>query len=158
MASVAWEGSYVRPVAAQWPMVLLREQLAVRRLAHCCTIFLKSSGYRNIDDRHRNPNIHIKEIIWLGNQLCAATPADCCQGSWDDCAGVEAEALPLLKMNGDLTTMEVSREEVLTMSDDGCCWGTDCPTGCCPEKDWFCCAWLQDSEPNACAPDAAGCP
>ena len=24
------------------------------RVAHCCTIFLKSSGYRNIDDRHRN--------------------------------------------------------------------------------------------------------
>ena len=38
-------------------------------LAHCCTIFLKSSGYQNIDDRHRNPNIHIREIIWLGNQL-----------------------------------------------------------------------------------------
>ena len=33
-------------------------------LAHCCTIFLKSSGYR-----HRNPNINIREIIWLGNQL-----------------------------------------------------------------------------------------
>ena len=33
-------------------------------LAHCCTIFLKSSGYQ-----HRNPNIHIREIIWLGNQL-----------------------------------------------------------------------------------------
>ena len=38
-------------------------------IAHCCTIFLKSSGYRNIDDRHRNPNINIREIIWLGNQL-----------------------------------------------------------------------------------------
>ena len=38
-------------------------------VAHCCTIFLKSSGYRNIDDWHRNPNINIKEIIWLGNQL-----------------------------------------------------------------------------------------
>ena len=37
---------------------------AAAPLAHCCTIFLKSSGYR-----HRNPNIHIKEIIWLGNQL-----------------------------------------------------------------------------------------
>ena len=33
-------------------------------LAHCCTIFLKSSGYR-----HRNPNINSREIIWLGNQL-----------------------------------------------------------------------------------------
>ena len=43
-------------------------------LAHCCTIFLKSSGYRN-DDRHRNPNIHIKEIIWLGNQLSISMPA-----------------------------------------------------------------------------------
>ena len=29
----------------------------------------RSFGYRNIDDRHRNPNINIKEIIWLGNQL-----------------------------------------------------------------------------------------
>ena len=27
------------------------------------------SKYRNIDDRHKNPNINIKEIIWLGNQL-----------------------------------------------------------------------------------------
>ena len=27
------------------------------------------SKYRYIDDRHRNPNINIKEIIWLGNQL-----------------------------------------------------------------------------------------
>ena len=43
-------------------------------LAHCCTIFLKSSGYRNIDDRHRNPNIHIREIIWLGNQLPSHLP------------------------------------------------------------------------------------
>ena len=39
------------------------------QLAHCCTIFLKSSGYRDIDDRHRNPNINTREIIWLGNQL-----------------------------------------------------------------------------------------
>ena len=38
-------------------------------LAHCFTIFIKSSGYRNIDDCHRNPNINIREIIWLGNQL-----------------------------------------------------------------------------------------
>ena len=39
-------------------------------LAHCyITIFLKSSGYRNIDDRHINPNINTREIIWLGNQL-----------------------------------------------------------------------------------------
>ena len=44
-------------------------------LAHCCTIFLKSSGYGNIDDRHRNPNINIKEIIWLGNQLPAPQPS-----------------------------------------------------------------------------------
>ena len=29
----------------------------------------RSFGYRNIDDRHRNPNINIKEIIWLGNRL-----------------------------------------------------------------------------------------
>ena len=31
--------------------------LAALGLAHCCTIFLKSSGYQNIDDiddRHRN--------------------------------------------------------------------------------------------------------
>ena len=28
-----------------------------------------SSGYWNIDDRHRHPNINIREIIWLGNQL-----------------------------------------------------------------------------------------
>ena len=35
-------------------------------LAHCFTIFIKSSGYRNIDDCHRNPNINIREIIWLG--------------------------------------------------------------------------------------------
>ena len=33
-------------------------------VAHCCTIFLKSSGYQNIDDRHRNPNININGIIW----------------------------------------------------------------------------------------------
>ena len=32
-------------------------------LAHCWTIFLKSSGYW-----HRNPNINVREIIWLGNQ------------------------------------------------------------------------------------------
>ena len=39
-------------------------------LAHCyITIFLKSSGYRNIDDQHRNTNINTREIIWLGNQL-----------------------------------------------------------------------------------------
>ena len=25
---------------------------------------------RQLDDRHRNPNINIREIIWLGNQLC----------------------------------------------------------------------------------------
>ena len=37
-------------------------------VAHCCTIFLKSSGYR-----HRNPNIDIREIIWLGNQLIVIT-------------------------------------------------------------------------------------
>ena len=24
---------------------------------------------RQLDDRHRNPNINIREIIWLGNQL-----------------------------------------------------------------------------------------
>ena len=29
----------------------------------------RSFGYRNIDDRHRNPYINIREIIWLGNQL-----------------------------------------------------------------------------------------
>ena len=28
-----------------------------------------SLGFRNIDDRHRHPNIKIREIIWLGNQL-----------------------------------------------------------------------------------------
>ena len=38
------------------------------------TIFLKSSKYINIDVRHRNPNIHIKEIIWLGNQLPPTPP------------------------------------------------------------------------------------
>ena len=27
-----------------------------------------SYGYQNIDDRHRNPNINIREIIWMGNQ------------------------------------------------------------------------------------------
>ena len=43
-------------------------------IAHCCTIFLKSSGYRNIDDRHRNPNINTREIIWLGNQLPTPLP------------------------------------------------------------------------------------
>ena len=43
-------------------------------VAHCCTIFLKSYGYRHIDDRHRNPNINIREIIWLGNQLYWALP------------------------------------------------------------------------------------
>ena len=31
---------------------------------HCCTLFLKSAGYQQ-----RNPNINIREIIWLGNQL-----------------------------------------------------------------------------------------
>ena len=25
---------------------------------------------RQLDDRHRHPNINIREIIWLGNQLC----------------------------------------------------------------------------------------
>ena len=28
-----------------------------------------SSGYWNIDDWHRNPNVNIRENIWLGNQL-----------------------------------------------------------------------------------------
>ena len=27
------------------------------------------SSHLGIDDRHRNPNIIIREIIWLGNQL-----------------------------------------------------------------------------------------
>ena len=35
-------------------------------LAHCCTIFI---GHLRIEDRHRNPNINIRDIIWLGNQL-----------------------------------------------------------------------------------------
>ena len=38
-------------------------------VAHCCTIFLKSSGYRNIDDRHRNPNIHIISSGWAINYI-----------------------------------------------------------------------------------------
>ena len=38
------------------------------QLSHCCTIFLGHLGIE-IADRHRNPNINIKEIIWLGNQL-----------------------------------------------------------------------------------------
>ena len=46
-------------------------------VANCCTIFLKSSGYRNIDDRHRNPNINTREIIWLGNQLKLVTQTCC---------------------------------------------------------------------------------
>ena len=50
-------------------------------VAHCCTIFLKSSGYRNIDDRHRNPNINIREIIWLGNQLAFSLPRVCIKWS-----------------------------------------------------------------------------
>ena len=29
----------------------------------------RSSGYQNIYDQHRNPNIIIRDIIWLGNQL-----------------------------------------------------------------------------------------
>ena len=29
----------------------------------------RAFGYRNIDDQHRNQNINIREIIWLGNQL-----------------------------------------------------------------------------------------
>ena len=52
-----------------WDVWWQKWWLVGEQLAHRCTIFLKSSGYRNIDDRHRNPNINIREIIWLGNQL-----------------------------------------------------------------------------------------
>ena len=45
-------------------MIWVMDSIPWVRLAHCCTIFLKSSGYRN-----RNPNINNMEIIWLGNQL-----------------------------------------------------------------------------------------
>ena len=37
--------------------------------ALCSTLLYHISGYRNTDDRHRNPNINIREITWLGNQL-----------------------------------------------------------------------------------------
>ena len=37
-------------------------------LAHCCTIFL---GHLGIDIEIQIPNINIREIIWLGNQLHA---------------------------------------------------------------------------------------
>ena len=29
---------------------------------------------RQLDDRHRHPNINIREIIWLGNQLIQGDP------------------------------------------------------------------------------------
>ena len=29
---------------------------------------------RQLDDRHRHPNINIREIIWLGNQLAPPRP------------------------------------------------------------------------------------
>ena len=38
-------------------------------------------GYWNIDDRHRNPNINIREIIWLGNQLDPIWPCLALGGS-----------------------------------------------------------------------------
>ena len=38
-----------------------------KSLAHCCAIFLGHWVLKY--DRHRNPNINIREIIWLGNQL-----------------------------------------------------------------------------------------
>ena len=34
-----------------------------------------------------------------------------------------------------------------------CCWGTECPGGCCPEYDWFCC-----EDPMYCAATPEGCP
>ena len=37
-------------------------------LAHCCTIFIGHFGIE-IDERHRYPNINIRETIWMGNQL-----------------------------------------------------------------------------------------
>ena len=35
--------------------LVIKGRSALRNIVHCCTIFLKSSGYRN---RHRNPNIN----------------------------------------------------------------------------------------------------
>ena len=49
--------------------LLVGRQAAGDYLAHCWSIFLKSSEYR-----HRNPNINIREIIWLGNQLVKSGP------------------------------------------------------------------------------------
>ena len=44
-------------------------------VAHCCTIFLGHLGIElQLDDRHRNPNMNIREIIWLGNQLVLDMP------------------------------------------------------------------------------------
>ena len=35
-------------------------------VAHCCTIFLCHLDLE-IYDRHRHPNLNIREIIWLGD-------------------------------------------------------------------------------------------
>ena len=47
---------YTVVVFQRWKYLWLLWVRAVGRLAHCCTIFLKSSVYRN-------PNIHIRDII-----------------------------------------------------------------------------------------------
>ena len=39
-----------------------------KEVPHSCTIFLCHLDLE-IDDRHRNPNINSREIIWLGNEL-----------------------------------------------------------------------------------------
>ena len=74
-------------------------------LAHCCTIFLKSSGYRNIDDRHRNPNNNTREIIWLGNQLLKHKPpfVDNTHPSWKTIMMMLMMMTPRLKRKQSVT-------------------------------------------------------
>ena len=48
--------------------------------------------YGQLDDRHRNPNINIRKIIWLGNQLYFDKGGDHHDGDGNDCDDDGGEA------------------------------------------------------------------